>query len=121
MTRRKKTRVVLALFVIIAGLLTVAGATPTVATAKSKSSATYVWAKKGAIPVYMSPTSKSYWVSTLGSYEKVTMVYWTDCQWYTGNYRTNRWFYIWYWGNRAGWVNASYVYNQKRTTYWNRC
>lgn len=73
-----------------------------------------VWnSRGGSIPMYYAPTNATYVKSWLPNSSKFYMICYTDHQWYTGNYRTNRWFY----GQslatgQYGYVNASWVYYQ---------
>jgi len=44
-----------------------------------------------------------------------TSTVWMECYadggWATGNYSSNRWFWVWY-GSGGGWVHSSLVFNQ---------
>jgi hypothetical protein len=134
MTRRKKTRVVLALFVIIAGLLTVAGATPTVATAKSKK-VSICLATNVRCHVYLSNSYGNHWVpirystsngvnpmSWVPSPTRFLMQCWAWGVNVRGNYSSTKWFYgmNWYNGQR-GYVHSSYVINQQAQKPVPRC
>jgi hypothetical protein len=73
-----------------------------------------VWnSRGGSIPMYYAPTNATYVKSWLPNSSKFYMICYTDSQWYTGNYRTNRWFCGQsYATGQYGYVNASWVYYQ---------
>jgi hypothetical protein len=89
--------------------------------APTAASASTVWSASGSAPVRTCPSTGCVVANRLGNNTGVTMVYWTDCQWAVGNYGSQRWFYIYYWGRWAGWIHSSYVYNQTAVPYWRAC
>lgn len=56
--------------------------------------ASYVYSNSGATNVRYSPYLDSGIVVRLGNFTRVQMLCWTDTQWATGNYASNRWFKV---------------------------
>ena len=105
-------------------------ATPALSSASSSPTKTTRWSSflynyyDYTVPIYGCPSSSCVVTNDLANYSPVKMLYWTDCHWYTGNYQSNRWFYIYYWYSGevwVGWVHSSHVFQQERTWnwYWN--
>ena len=82
--------------------------------ADANSNGVYVYNKYGSsVPMRDAPTSEFRVKVWMPNYTKFRMLCWTDKQWYTGNYRTNRWFYGQdYSRGSYGFVHASHVINQ---------
>lgn len=53
--------------------------------------------------------------STKPAGAKLRMVCWRDGSWFTGAYKSNRWFYVKFEGGGDGFVHSSYVANQTST------
>jgi hypothetical protein len=95
----------------VIGLLTVGGARPAGATTAWPSHSSYVSTSGGWSYVRSCPNTGCSAQFLLSNGSPVWMLCWTDAQWATGNYSSNRWFYI-YSYNGYGYVHSSLVYNQ---------
>lgn len=74
----------------------------------------YQWNNRGSyVPMYYAPTTATNVKVWSRNGTKFLMICWTDWQWATGNYTSNRWFYgETYSTGSYGYVHSSYVNNQ---------
>jgi len=86
--------------------LLVGGASPVLA------SGPYLYNNYGNVAI-LENAPGGYAISYPATPSAVTMYCWTDSIWFSGNYFTNRWFYVHSsYTNQNGWVSASWVANQ---------
>jgi hypothetical protein len=112
----------LALLFVVAAVVAGGLVAAVAVAAPGEAEASYVSNARGrSVPVHGCPSSGCAVTNWLGNGTGVGMAWWTDCQWYAGNYVSPRWFFVYYWGNWAGWVHSSYVYNQIRVPFWRAC
>jgi hypothetical protein len=65
----------------------------------------------GSCPVFAGPNS-GYYYAEIPNYSSVSMICWTDAQWYSVNYWSNRWFKVNTVYTGPTWMHSSEVYNQ---------
>lgn len=70
----------------------------------------------GSCPVFAGPNS-SYYYAEIPNNAAVGMICWTDAQWYSVNYSSNRWFKVSTVYTGTTWMHSSEVYNQVSTPH----
>ena len=83
-----------------------------VTTPGTASAASSYCAAPGSCPVFAGPNS-SYYYADIPKYSATGMLCWTDAQWYSVNYSSNRWFKVTTAYTGTTWMHSSEVYNQR--------
>lgn len=68
-------------------------------------------AASGSCPVFAGPDS-AYYYAEIPNLTATQMICWTDAQWYSVNYSSNRWFKVSTPYTSTTWMHSSEVYNQ---------
>ena len=85
-------------------------------TARAASASSWLWASGGKpVDGAYQPYSWAFYYS-MPSLTPARMICWVDSQWYTGNYRSPRWFKVDTIYGRF-YVHSSYVYSQTRVPH----